>query len=144
MARRRVLTGVLRGFLSTFTSRYSDLDGYWIFGKMFSSLTQREIDLVATASSDSDALVDLARQRFREQVTKHGLTLSVVRSARLEITKEPEVTRDLASRYFVDGSYVNLRARVVSDLNAEYVADARIFVSPHDPSREQRGARHRS
>jgi hypothetical protein len=48
MARRRDLKGVLRNFLDTHVSRYSDFDGYWLFGLLMHDVGDLlEIDLVS-------------------------------------------------------------------------------------------------
>ena len=76
MPRRRVLPAVLRGFLGTFTSRYSDLDGYWLFGFLAGDLDTVTMDLLevcAGAFTPLDVTRRLAAQRFAEQVAKSGL-----------------------------------------------------------------------
>ena len=39
MPRRRTIKGVLDNFLGTYTSRYSDYDGYWLFGMVVGEVT---------------------------------------------------------------------------------------------------------
>jgi hypothetical protein len=48
MPGRRSITGVLCGFLGTYTSRYSDFDGYWIFGFLVAQVVDVKFDLWAT------------------------------------------------------------------------------------------------
>ena len=47
MTSRRVIPGVLHNFLGTFTSRYSDFNGYWIFGFLVEKMDSVRIDLLA-------------------------------------------------------------------------------------------------
>jgi len=78
MPTRNALRGVLAGFLGTFTSRYSDFDGYWLLGFL---VKEREIviDLLADPSDDSSpvsAARHLAAVKFGEQLQKSGLPRS--------------------------------------------------------------------
>ena len=50
MTSRRVIPGVLHNFLGTFTSRYSDFDGYWVFGFLIESMDRVRIDLLSEAA----------------------------------------------------------------------------------------------
>jgi len=45
MPSRKLLISVLRGFLGTYVSRYSDLDGYLVFGLAAGALDGLEVDL---------------------------------------------------------------------------------------------------
>jgi hypothetical protein len=86
--RRRNLKGVLAGFLGTYTSRYSDYQGFWLFGFIVGLPNPLEIDLLGVqenALSPEDMAGDLARVKFREQLRKHGFELSAVRRTRLVI-----------------------------------------------------------
>ncbi len=47
MACRNAIRGALNGFLGTYTSRYSDFGGYWLFGLVANELRQLQIDLLA-------------------------------------------------------------------------------------------------
>ena len=51
MAKRRAIRGVLGNFLGTFTSRYSDYDGYWLFGFLVADLKDLRIDLLLSLAS---------------------------------------------------------------------------------------------
>ncbi|MCE9583307.1 MAG: hypothetical protein K8T20_12535, partial [Planctomycetes bacterium] len=55
MARRRTIEGVLYNFLGTYTSRYSDFDGYWLFGFIVESTSQLTLDLMAAPTATSSA-----------------------------------------------------------------------------------------
>jgi hypothetical protein len=43
---RRNLIGALHNFLATFTSGYSDYDGYWLFGFLLKDADELRIDLL--------------------------------------------------------------------------------------------------
>jgi hypothetical protein len=42
----RKIRGVLHNFLATYSSRYSDYDGYWLFGVLAQESGHLQIDLV--------------------------------------------------------------------------------------------------
>jgi hypothetical protein len=46
MKPRRIIKGVLHNFLGTYTSRYSDYDGYWLFGMLVRDVEELSIDLL--------------------------------------------------------------------------------------------------
>jgi hypothetical protein len=54
VATRRVLNSVLRGFLGSYSSRYSDFDGFWLFGFLVSDLALMEVDLLASVELGRD------------------------------------------------------------------------------------------
>ena len=92
MPPRTVIKSVLRGFLGTFTSRYPDLGGYWLFGYVVESLESLSVDLLDSpdALDEEEPLAylrALAVTRFREQLAKSGLSRSTVSSAALVITR---------------------------------------------------------
>ncbi|MCL2726396.1 MAG: hypothetical protein FWD69_18400 [Polyangiaceae bacterium] len=92
-ARRRSIPSVLHNFLDTLSSRYSDYDGYWIFGLVISDLNCSTISLVAGALTTSGspswcAFVTLARSRFADQAKMNSVT-SFIRRAELSIERGP-------------------------------------------------------
>jgi hypothetical protein len=93
---RRVLNSILYNFLGTYTSRYSDLGGYWLFGFLIENITHISIDLLDQSIVDAGTnpltfARKLAVTKFSEQVAKSGLPNSVIREAHLEISKYPEL-----------------------------------------------------
>ncbi len=140
---RKALASVLRNFLGTYTSRYSDSHGYWLFGFMVESLHVSEIDLLSTDMTDfPDAqfeAITVARKRFLEQLNKHGLNISKLKSARLTITRGGKTTQKHDAHQF--GYEVNFRAEAISDLGKKFEAEEVIFIAPHDPKVEGRSTR---
>ena len=144
MPRRRVLPAVLRGFLGTFTSRYSDLDGYWLFGFLAGDLDTVTMDLLevcAGAFTPLDVTRRLAAQRFAEQVVKSGLPRDWIRAADLTMTVGLDSAAGTINGHNVTGHIVRFRARAVTDLGRSYERTASIFVAPHDPMIESRSLR---
>jgi hypothetical protein len=146
MPRRRSLRGVLRGFLGSFTSRYSDYEGYWIFGMLVMDLREATIDLLGDADGGAEpgplsAAFRLARTLFGEQLGKGGLDPSRVREARLDMRRSSTPTRGTVNGRLAEGYEITLAVRVVTDLNGVYESTGSIFVAPHDPQAEQRSRR---
>ena len=146
MTTRRVIKGVLHNFLGTFTSRYSDFDGYWLFGFLVEDIAGMRIDLLD--DDDDRARVSpsaftkwLAARKFAEQLAKAGLPKSWLREARLDISKSPEHRPGLVNGRSSSGYDVKFQAHAVTDLGKAYARTASIFVAPHDPKIELRSAR---
>ena len=87
MASRRVIKGVLGNFLGTYVSRYSDYDGYLLFGFLVGELGELRINLLGQSVSDPDSprgvAVLSAVARFEDQRRKGGLAASRIREASL-------------------------------------------------------------
>lgn len=144
MPHRKSLKGVLDNFLGTFTSRHSDLSGYWIFGMIISDLNRHRIDLLGPGPDGSDALATagrLACQRFHEQLLKPGLAPACVREATLELERTSRSRSVNVNGLMATGHELALTARVVTDLGKTYERRQSIFVAPHDPTVESRSAR---
>lgn len=139
MPSRKLLTSVLHGFLGTFVSRYSDLDGYLVFGLAADALDGLEVNLTIDVPPPSlDPVSEVRRlaiKRFTEQLAKVGLPGSVVRSATLAIRKTParqEHHVETACRA-PSGHDYTFSVSVVTDLGRPYRADCRAFIAPHAP-----------
>ena len=145
------MTGVLRGFLGTYVSRYSDFDGYLLFGFVADSLAEREIDLTGddTASYAEDPareLASLARRKFKEQLSKVGLPDSIVRSAVLVIRRGPERTGGVlltTGATVLSGFDLTFAASAVTDLGGTYSEVKCVFIAPQDPALFARSGRAR-
>jgi hypothetical protein len=149
MTRRRCLRGAMHNFLGTLTSRYSDVDGYWVLGLVVDDLDHLSIDLLADSNMDAGptplaAFIRMARKRFREQIGKQRIPDSWVTSGCLEITKPATRTDGYVNGHVRPGYQVAFAARVESDLHAVYASHTCVFVAPHDPAIEMRSARRRA
>lgn len=149
MASRRKIRSVLHNFLGTYTSRYSDYDGYWVFGMLVDRLTVSEIDLLHSEDSGGGetpvaAAKRFAVERFAEQMAKAGLSLSLLRDAQLNITKLPDAKRGPVNGRPSDGYDIRFTARAVSDTGKTYERVQTVFVAPHNPRIELRSTRWKS
>jgi hypothetical protein len=144
MPSRKLITSVLRGFLGTYVSRYSEFNGYLLFGFVVDSLDGLEVDLTALAGSvpshePIDEVRRLACRKFREQLSKVGLPLSVVRTAMVTIRKGAVRQTPLALVFhgltMVSGFEMHFVARVVTDLGRVYEVEVCEVIAPQDPVR---------
>jgi anaerobic selenocysteine-containing dehydrogenase len=101
MTGRRATNGVLHNFLATYTRRYSDFDGYWLFALLVDNLDEWGLNLLepGTAAPHRTPLTaasDYAVAKFADQVQEAGLSLSCIRQATRRITKSPNARRGWA------------------------------------------------
>jgi len=91
------MTAVLKNFLGTYTSRYSDFQGYWLFGFLVASLDELRINLLDPPASPSEpafgVAMRLAVEKFQDQVRKAGLARHRVQSAWLTLRRSPGTVR---------------------------------------------------
>ena len=143
---RKAIKGVLYNFLGTYTSRYSDYKGYWLFGMLVSKEKFLNIDLL---NSNSDWSVStplaiahqLAVQKFREQLEKTDLSISCVQEAHLDITRLPNLRNGTVNGHICVGYNMLFQVKVTSDFDRKYKGEMSIFVAPHDPRIELRSTR---
>jgi len=145
MPSRRTIKGVLHNLLGTFTSRYSDLGGYWLFGLLIQNIEQIRIDLLAANSVGSDTPTGVAKRlavtKFAEQIEKAGIPKSWFREAHLEATKMPGSRFGAVNGHVCSGYEVRFVIQAVTDLGKGYERSLSVFVAPHNPAVELRSAR---
>ena len=142
----RVIPGVLHNFIGAFTSRYSDFNGYWVFGFLVERMDTVTIDVLSQVSESTDSSPwgfarRLAAQKFSEQTAKAGLPREWFREACLGISKSPQSKMGVVNGRSVSGYDVRFQAHVVTDLGRRYDSTTSIFVAPHDSKVESRNAR---
>jgi hypothetical protein len=150
------MKGVLRGFLGTYTSRYSEFDRYWLFGFIVAALGEWTIDLldcpVASVVPDpADTVRSLAADKFRDQISKSGLQFEAVQSATLSIQRGAPRRCSLYLFGYpgiqeprtvdVSGFDVTFSAQAVVDSGRVYEDCECVFVAPQDPSLFTRSGR---
>jgi len=139
-----MLKGVLSGFLGTYTSRYSDYKGYWLFG-FLSSIHLLEIDLLGDSESRGTEPVELARclaiDAFADQLAKVAMPESCVRRAGLVIRIVGEPVEEVAGSSLRRGNHVAFYVEVETDQKKIFRATRTVFVAAHDPAVELRSTR---
>lgn len=148
MPRRSAIDSVLHNFLGTYTSRYSEFDGYWLLGWVVREVDRLRIDLMEMRSIPCTARepLDVARihavRRFADQVEKAHVARWIAR-ADLVIHRS-DVTR-MAMVYARQrtGWDVRFEATAFSDVGNAYRRSVTVFVAAHDPGMESRSARGR-
>ena len=146
MKSRRIIKGVLHNFLGTFTSRYSDFDGYWVFGFLVNEMDGLRVDLLAIDVEDTSATPSgfarrLAAQKFLEQIAKAGLPRTRLREARLTAATSPVSKVGVVNGCTCVGYEVKFRANAITDLGKTYESTMCLFVAPHNSEIELRSAR---
>ena len=146
MPRRKAIKGVLHGFLGTFTSRYSDYDGYWVFGFITDAMNDLTINLleVEDTNAGNDAVLfvaQLAHRKFSEQMDKEHVPLSFVRRAQMTITQSAAPAKGFAAGHLCTGHIYVFSVQVVTDLGKLFQAKAQMFVAQHDSVVEHRSTR---
>jgi hypothetical protein len=142
--KRRQLNGVLTGFLGTFTSRHADFEGYWLFGFIVKKIVLLDIDLLAKKTSAVGAIAEaenIARIRFRAQLSKHGFDECAAVEARLRIEPCREEIERLVGNILRRGSDLAFHASILSDMGSLYSRSHTVFVASHDPRFELRSVR---
>lgn len=150
----RFLQSVLWNFLGTFTSRYTDIDGYWGFGFLVPRASPIEFSLLATADEGArrtrfadgsrgaiTEIAGIARTRFREQLAKNGAQASEFRDVTLRLEFPPQMVENHVGQHSRLGYEVVVRAEATDRLGRKVECSQALFVAPHDPSIELRSSR---
>ena len=141
---QRILRSVLAGFLGTYTGRYSEYQGFWLFG-FLELQSPLEVNLLnkskSTASYESIAS-DLARVKFSEQLQKHGFEVSIIRHAVLTLSSEAQAVTRMAGDFAREGFDTIFRVSVVTGTEKRLEDVKIVFVAPHDERFERRSGRH--
>jgi hypothetical protein len=145
MVTRRAIRGVLGNFLGTYVSRYSEYEGYWLFGFLAGDLGELRIDLLAPTVNQPDTPLDLAVRsaaaKFMEQVEKASLAPSQIRDAWLTIRRLPRSVEGSVNGHPCAGNNLSFVAVATMDSGRRYEREQFVFVAPHDAEIEVRSAR---
>ena len=148
MARRSAIDSVLHNFLGTYTSRYSEFHGYWLWGRVVKEVDRLHIDLLAisqmacAASKPLDVAWTHAVRRFADQVEKAHVAKWITR-AELVIQRSDATRMAVVYSGQRTGWDVWFAATAVSDVGSAYRRSVTVFVSAHDPRMESQSARGR-
>jgi hypothetical protein len=141
MPSRGAIRAALHNFLGTYVSRYSEYDGYWLFGFLVREMDRLEFDLLHTSafppgSPQAEAATSAAK-KFQEQARKAGV-ISWIANAHLGVTKLPGTQTIYPSGPQREGHPLQFTAVAVSDLGKTYQDERCVYVAPHDPTAERR------
>jgi hypothetical protein len=117
MPHRRDLKGVVHNFLGTYTSRYSDHEGWWIFGLAEAQLGNAQVDLLGSFDRADDPLsaaTQMAQAKFAEQLVKAKIPASFIREAHLSVIRAPELSRGHVNGRWCEGHTFTFAVQVVS------------------------------
>jgi hypothetical protein len=139
----RNLIGILDNFLGTYTSRYSDFNGYWLFGMLINDLGELRIDLLSSNETSTEngpkaTARQVAVQKFREQMDKAGFSVSRAQQAHLDVSKLPDLKNGFVNGQLCPGYNVRFVAKIVLKTGKMYEREKSVFVAPHDSQVEQR------
>lgn len=84
----------------------------------------------------SSVAIQLATNKFREQMERERLSLSCVREAHLNITILPDSLVGQVNGRSRLGYNVHLVASAISDQGKTFASESTIFVAPHNPLAE--------
>ena len=145
MKRRRNIQGVLYNFLGTYTSRYSDYKGWWLFGFLADEIQQLKIDLLNQSPifehKQMAFAVELAKRKFREQMEKNRIPISWIHEAHLEIAKLPQEKNGFVNGRAIWGNDFRFAIQAKTDCGKTYKTEVTIFVAPHNPTIESQSTR---
>lgn len=139
----RTIKSVLNNFLGTYTSRYSNFDGYWLFGFLQEAV---KIDLTQTELSEDSCtplyfVKQLAAAKFREQIVKTNLESLFLKEAHLNITKSVNSINGYVNGHLYCGFTMKFEVTATTDLGKVYQSKVVLFVAPHNSRVESRSAR---
>ena len=146
MSNHRIIQSVLDNFLGTYTSRYSDIDGYWLFGFLVNDIEDVKINLILPSEeNDERTPMAIARRlaiiKFAEQAKKASIDISHIREAHLGIIKSPDSRQEFVNVHECFGYNLIFTANAVTNSGKKYQSVMIIFVAPHDPQVEFRSTR---
>jgi hypothetical protein len=145
MPSSRVMRSVLHNVLGAYVSRYSDYNGYWVFGFLVPDLNELRIDLLATEVAAPEdpvgAATLLAVTRFQEQVRKARVDLKRIAGAGMVLRRSPSVVQGLVNGHVCQGYQVSVAVTATMATQSSYKDECAVFVAPHSPQREVRSVR---
>jgi hypothetical protein len=136
---------VLGNFLGTYVSRYSDYQGYLLFGFLVADLGELRINLLGQTVTEPDTPLGVAivsaAVRFEDQRQKAGLARSQLRDAWLTIRTVPGLCWGEVNGHSRSGSNLSFLVGAVLDDSKCYERERVVFIAPHNAEVELRSAR---
>lgn len=133
--------GVAYNFLGTFTSRYSNYDGYWLFGFLVPNFAVVRVNLLQANVEQDDAICSFMKQRavvrFADQCQKGRLALSTISTAILKLHQLPERVPGEINGHPCSGFHVRFDVEVFGVDGRRGHSSCELFVAPHNPAVER-------
>jgi len=135
MATRRIIKGVLGNFLGTYVSRYSDYDGYLLFGFLVGDFAELRINLLGQCVADPDSPIGVAIltavAKFEDQRAKAHLASSRIREALLTIRQLPGTVLGTIDGCSCEGFKISFLAEATMDDGKHYERERVEFIAPY-------------
>jgi hypothetical protein len=130
--------------LGAYLSRYSDRDGYWLFGFLVPTLIELRIDLLEPAPHEVPAFqqaIDRGVAVFQKQLALSGCPLERLTAADLVLSKGPDPVDIEVNGVRSSGWFVVAKASATTRTGRRFEPEERVQVAPHNPAVERRSAR---
>jgi hypothetical protein len=145
MKQAQSMKGVVANFLATYTSRYSDFGGYWVFGVYFHDLADLRLDLLSNVEAGhadpSHPVARMAAAKFQEQMALARIRRTRVQEAWLTVDRLPASTEAEVNGRLSQGALVRFVTGVKMVGGRSFDCERIVFVAPHDPQVERRSTR---
>ena len=136
MARRSEIKGICQRLLSSFVSRYNDLQGYWALGKFQKYLQETQLEELSFNLIDANEGLeerlfpetsDHYRNDLKRQMASRNIPATWVETACIKVRT-------------VSPNALNCTIEIESDLGRKFTSKVHVTVNPHDPAKELRRA----
>ena len=145
MGKWRRVCGVLNNFLDTYTSRYTDYRGYWLFGFIVAELTELRIDLLAAEAADVShpraLMSQLAAAKFQDQLLKWQIDRAQLTAAWLRVDRHPDDVLGHVNWHPCTGFQISFMAEALTSNGQHCKRSRMVWVAPHNPLVELQSAR---
>jgi hypothetical protein len=136
-----------RGFLGTIISRYSNYDGYWIYGFLIKQHESIEINLLDSIDNYPGRnplkyFTRISINKFHTQVIKNQINEKDIQEAKLTVRNTNITSWGFVNRERSIGFDVVVEIVIVKSNGRKIVEKKNIFVAPHNPSKELRNVVH--
>jgi hypothetical protein len=141
MGGARAIRGVVHNFLSTYVSRYSAQDGYWLFGFLVPQLTTMRCDLLSPLLEVRPHVrraIDLARTKFYDQARKGKVDVGLVRRVELTLSRAEHSVASQVNGHSTQAWPVTVAVDVELLTGKHHRVERVIVVAPHNPTAEYR------
>jgi len=133
------LQAAIDHFLDRYVSRFSEFNGYWLFGFLVRDNLNLEIDLLDEGNTGGRSPAGVARSiavhEFQQLIAR--TPPHHVSQARLTIKTSDQSVEQLAGGALRRGHEMTFEVDVTTDEGTTHHATCARFVAPHDPALEK-------